>query len=48
MSEQVVLQVRMKKEDRQAFKVACTKDGRTVAGVIRKLIELYTKGEIKL
>ncbi len=48
MSDQVVLQVRMQKQKRESFKKACTTDGRTVAGVVRKLIELYTKGDVKL
>ena len=48
MSEKVVLQVRMSAEERQALKVACAKDGKTVAAVVRELIAKYAKGDIKL
>ena len=35
-------------EVRNAFKAECAKQGQSQAEVLRKFIELYAKGEIKL
>lgn len=45
---EVEVRVRMDKTARNEFKAACARNGETISEVIRRLAEMYVKGEVKL